>query len=693
MGEWTSDGDEARVRDLERRLAESERRLDESQALARIGSWEWDLSKLESTWSRELLRMFGREAAGAPPGLEDLVALVYADDREEFAAFVARARATPGPFTQRYRILDADGQIHYLYAKGRTISDESGKPVRAYGTTQDITELTRTENDLRLRVAQQAGIAALGRSALTAEDPQALMDEAVEMVSRVLGVELVELLELDKAKGTFKVRAAWGSMGRGLSEEVPDEGSQMREAMQAGVTIVGDYGSDDRFTSVEFLRRHGCRSGITAGIHGADHAYGVIGAHSTEPRRFSREDAHFVQAVGNVIGAAVEREQSEVIKAQLAQSQRLESLGQLAGGIAHDFNNLLLVILSHTELLIASEEREGSVEGLKEIERAAESAADLTKRLLLFSRRERAERSGVDVGEAVRATQAMLRRTIGEHIELQLDAEPDLPTVNLAAGELDQVLVNLVVNARDALPNGGSVAVAVKLLSAEEVANESIHGLEVGPKYVCLSVADGGEGMSEEEVVQAFDPFFTTKPRGQGTGLGLATVYGIVGQAGGTVEIDSAPGRGTTVSVYLPATGTAKPPSRMAQVPAGTQRAGRTVLVVDNERAVRVIVAHMLEKHDYRVCKAADAAAAERILDDEGAKVDLLLTDVLMPGVSGRELVERIRARRPGLAAIYMSGYSGDAASPLGPWNDGVSVLEKPFTSAQLIQAVDEALA
>jgi CheY-like chemotaxis protein len=199
--------------------------------------------------------------------------------------------------------------------------------------------------------------------------------------------------------------------------------------------------------------------------------------------------------------------------------------------------------------------------------------------------------------------------------------------------------------------------------------------------------------MSEEAVTQAFDPFFTTKPRGQGTGLGLAMVYGIVGQAGGTVEIDSEPGKGTAVSVYLPAAGTAKPPDRMAQRgTAGTRRAGRTVLVVDNERAVRVIVGHMLEKHDYQVCNAADAAAAERILDDEDAKVDLILTDVLMPGVSGRELVERVRVRRPGLAAIYMSGYSGDAASPLGPWNDGVPVLEKPFTSAQLIQAVDGAL-
>jgi signal transduction histidine kinase/CheY-like chemotaxis protein len=474
---------------------------------------------------------------------------------------------------------------------------------------------------------------------------------------------------------------------------VPDRGFQLRNAVKDGVTIVGDYASDDRFTAVEFLRRHGCRSGITAGIQGADRAYGVIGAHSTEPRRFSRDDANFVQAVGNVIGAAVEREQSETIKAQLVQAQRLESLGQLAGGIAHDFNNLLLVILSYTELLMAGEEREASLDGLREIERAAESAADLTKRLLLFSRRERAERSGVDVGEAVRTTQAMLRRTIGEHIELQLDAEPGLPTVNLAAGELDQILINLVVNARDALPGGGSVAVAVKLLAVEEAAMESIHGLEAGHEYVCLSVADGGEGMSEEEVVQAFDPFFTTKPRGQGTGLGLATVYGIVGQAGGTVEIDSEPGKGTTVSVYLPVTGTAKPPERMAQSAAGARRAGRTVLVVDNEKAVRTIVGHMLEKHDYQVFKAANAAAAEGILEDEDAKVDLLLTDVLMPGVSGRELVEQVRVRRPGLAAIYMSGYSGDAASPLGPWNDGVAVLEKPFTSAQLIQAVDEALA
>lgn len=693
MGDSARDVVSDRSEELERLLQESRRRLEESQQLATIGSWEWELDEMSSNWSRELLRIFGRDPEGPQPSIDELVAAVHPEDRGEFERFVARVRTKPGRFDYSYRIVDAAGETRYLQARGRTVTDDAGKPIRTFGTTQDITELKLTEQNLRQRIEQQAGVALLGRYALSATDLPALMDEAVRMVSSVLSVDLVEVLELDEREETFRIKAGFGWEPGTIGQTTPANCTQMVHALREGVALVSDYNSEDRFAPVELLSRHGARSGIAAAIEGGDRTYGTIGAHSTEVRRFSIDDAHFLEAVGNVLGAAIERQRSEKIKAQLEQAQRLESVGQLAGGVAHDFNNLLLVILSYAECLIADGAEEPALTSLKEIERAASSAADLTRQLLLFSRGGRPEAGGVDLVDAVRETEALLRRTIGEHIELAVEATAGPAPVNLSPGQIDQILVNLAVNARDALPQGGRIAVTVRAVDPRAAGSAPPSDLQAGKAYFALTVADDGEGMSAEVAAQAFDPFFTTKPRGQGTGLGLATVYGIVSQAGGLVEIESEPARGTKVHVYLPAGEEIDDAGAQSGPSAGASGEGRTVLVVDNERAVRTIVCHMLERNGYRTRAAASAASAEEIIGHGAEDVDLLLTDVLMPGVSGRELVERIHARMPGLRAVYMSGYSGDSSSPLGPREDGATVLEKPFTAAQLIRAVGEALA
>jgi CheY-like chemotaxis protein/two-component sensor histidine kinase len=376
-------------------------------------------------------------------------------------------------------------------------------------------------------------------------------------------------------------------------------------------------------------------------------------------------------------------------QAQLERARRLEAVGQLAGGVAHDFNNLLSVILNYAEYMIAVSEDPEILKGLREIEKAAGSAADLTRQLLLFSRRDALERGPVDLAAAIQDTKAMLRRTIGEHIQLVVDAPPGLQTVGLGVGQAQQVLVNLAVNARDALPEGGTIEVKVRELDAVE--SSAVPGLAAGP-HLSLVVADNGIGMSKEVAGHAFDPFFTTKPRGQGTGLGLATVYGIVNQAGGQVAIKSEPQRGTTVSVYVPVDSRARPRPTLEPAPPASADE-RTVLVVENEQAVQTIVCSMLERHGYKTRTADSGAEAVGVIEAGEVNVDLLLTDVLMPGMSGRELVKRLRARNPNLRAIYMSGYAGDATSPLGgPWDDGVTVLQKPFTEAQLLHAVGDQL-
>lgn len=692
MGAGDREAAEERCRELERRLEQSERRLAESQRLARVGSWEWELTQMRSTWSKELLRIFNRDPEGPQPEIDELIAAVHPDDREGFEGLVEMVRSRPGPFQYSYRIVGPDGEPRHLQARGDVIGDASGKPVLAFGTTQDITELKRSERDLELRVKQQACVAALGRYALSAPDLQAAIDEAVRMVASVLGVELVEVLELDEREQVFQIKAGVGWEPGTVGQRVPSNCAQMTHAIEEGVALVADYESEPRFTPHELLRRHGARSGIAAVIEGSDQVYGTIGAHSTEVRYFSPDDAHFLQAVGNVLGAAIDRDHAEQVEAELEQAKRLEAVGQLAAGVAHDFNNLLQVILSYTEYLAAEEFEDSWKSSVHEIERAARTAAGVTRQLLQFSRRGPSGPRGVDPVAAVRDIESLLQRTIGNHVELTVDAPPALPAVALGPGQIDQILVNLVVNARDALSEGGSVTVSLREHQPGGSTGTGPSGEGGDARFVLLTVADDGDGMSGEVIARAFDPFFTTKPRGQGTGLGLATVYGIVAQAGGSVEIESEPGRGTAVHVFLPVGGDAAalaPPPEAREPKRGE---GQTVLVVDNDEAVRTLICHMLKKHGYQALEAANGERAEEILVDGAAEVDVLVTDMLMPGLSGGELAERVCARDPRLRVVYMSGYSSDGTAALISSDDGGVILEKPFSPAQLARAVGDLL-
>ncbi|HEX9967271.1 MAG TPA: ATP-binding protein [Solirubrobacterales bacterium] len=364
-------------------------------------------------------------------------------------------------------------------------------------------------------------------------------------------------------------------------------------------------------------------------------------------------------------------------EAQFAQAQRLEAIGELAAGVAHDFNNLLSVILNNAECLRA-ELRDAETSGrVAEIERAALTAADLTRQLLLFSRRDPSQLRVVDLASVVRKAEPLLRRTIGDHAALSVEAPAGLPSVRLGAGQAEQILVNLVVNARDALAGRGTISVTVARSPVVPI--------------LLLRVADDGVGMGEEVAEQVFDPFFTTKPRGQGTGLGLAAVYGIVGRAGGHVEVESEPGRGTEVTVYLPVAEEEGDEEEAAPTRSGPAAAGKTILVVDNEEAVRRIVAHMLTKRGYRVRSASSAAEAESVLADPASEVDLLLTDVLMPEASGHELAAHLREQGVELPIVYMSGFGHDSMSP-DLSEEPATVLQKPFRAEELLRAVGEAL-
>lgn len=383
----------------------------------------------------------------------------------------------------------------------------------------------------------------------------------------------------------------------------------------------------------------------------------------------------------------------EETRAQLQQAQKMEALGRLAGGVAHDFNNLLGVILGYSDLLGATvaEHSEGS-EQLGEIRKAVLRASDLTRQLLAFSRRQVLTVRVVALVALLEDSRRMLERLLPESIELRLDAVPELWPVRADATQLVQVLVNLAVNSRDAMPLGGRLGIEARNITIDDF-QAAEHGLAAAD-YVRLQVHDTGTGMTGDVLAHAFEPFFTTKATGGGTGLGLATVYGIVQQMGGRAEIDSQPDRGTTVTIYLPRSldrpsgETAIPPALLGQ------RAEANILVVEDLAPLRKLVERMLLQIGYRVFSAGSAQEAMAVIEAAGVEIDLLLSDIVMPGMDGRDFARLLKAARPKLRVVLMTGYS-DLFADLSDFSElgADAVIQKPFSRAQIERTLAEVLA
>jgi CheY-like chemotaxis protein len=370
----------------------------------------------------------------------------------------------------------------------------------------------------------------------------------------------------------------------------------------------------------------------------------------------------------------------------------MEAVGRLAGGIAHDFNNLLTVIIGYSDLLFAQAVPGTTLHGdLGEIRQAAASAGGLTRQLLAFSRKQVLQPQILDLNAVVVRMNAMLRRLIGEDVELGTRLGTPLDRVRADPGQIEQIIMNLVLNARDAMRHGGKLTI--------ETANAELdtgwvaqHGEAAEGRYVMLAISDTGVGMDPTVQAHLFEPFFTTKERGHGTGLGLATVYGIVKQSGGSIFVYSEPGRGTVFKIFLPRTeqlaDSSAAPGPAPQALAGTE----TILLVEDQSDVRAVTRNTLARHGYNVLEAESGAAALSILENQHCEVQLLLTDVVMPGMSGRELAEQLVARRPGLRVLYTSGYTDDTIVHHGVLEPGVAFIQKPFAPNVLLQAIRKIL-
>ncbi len=434
-------------------------------------------------------------------------------------------------------------------------------------------------------------------------------------------------------------------------------------------------------------------------------AAGALDRHVIDERRYRRRDGSVMWARVNIsvhrdaegqpkhfISLIEDITDRRKLEAQFRQANKMDAVGQLASGVAHDFNNLLTVILGFSQFVAADPAlADQHRKDLDEVMKAARRASGLTMQLLAFSRQQVMNTTALDVNGLITDMTGMLGRLIGEHIEVALALAPDLPLVLADRGQMEQVVMNLVVNARDAMPGGGRVTFATKEV---ELGISGFNEETVLPgRYVMLAVSDTGSGMSQETQRRLFEPFFTTKKSGEGTGLGLSTVYGIVKQSKGHIRVHSEPGRGSSFEVYLPRSegGVSSKDSR-AVVAVPVKRPSETVLLVEDEAGVRQLSKRILDNAGYRVLEAVDGADAEGVFAQHADSIDLVVTDVIMPRCGGPELASRLRVRAPALRVLYISGYSAQSAARKGEFGSAFPFVQKPFTTAEFLHQVREAL-
>ena len=429
----------------------------------------------------------------------------------------------------------------------------------------------------------------------------------------------------------------------------------------------------------------------------------VVGLLSVQGDALTESEVPAIGAFANQMGAAIAKTilmqdlqnslvELERTQAQLVQAQKMQAIGQLAGGVAHDFNNILTTVTGYSAFVMSQLSGDSPLRAdVREIQLAAERAASLTQQLLAFSRKQVLRPQVIDLNAVSANMEQMLRRLIGENISLRFRLEPTLGRVQADAGQIEQVIMNLVVNARDAMPNGGKLIVeTANVMPGQDRVHR--HFAVPAGRYVTLAVSDTGTGMTKEVMQHIFEPFFTTKEQGQGTGLGLATVFGIIAQSGGHILPTSEPERGTTFTVFLPRVQeqveTLQPVENASPAPGGTE----IILLVEDEDVVRRLARRALQRSGYTVLEASSPEIALQISRQHEQHIDLLMTDVVMPGMGGEALAERVTASRPAIKVLYMSGYSDSEIVQRGVLRDQVCFCQKPFTPAELALKVREAL-
>jgi PAS domain S-box-containing protein len=581
---------------------------------------------------------------------------------------------------------------------------EGGIP-RILALVENVTERKQAREallTLNARYArQEAALSQLTRrSAMLSGGVGPLLREVTEVMARTLVVERVGIWRYNATRTALVCLDLFElSAGRHQSgAELQAAGYPMyfRALDEAEFIAAHDARRDPRTAefTVSYLEPNGVTSMLDTPLHLRGSVAGALCCeHVGSARRWTPDEQSFAVAVTHLVSVLLAHEESQILGEQLRQSQKMEAIGQLAGGVAHDFNNILTTIMMQADLAgLADSVPAETRELIQEIKVAAERAASLTGQLLAFSRRQVMQPRAVDLNRVVSNLGKMVQRIVGEDVGLRLQSSPRPVTARVDQGMIDQVLLNLVVNSRDAMPGGGRLVIETGERELSEAEAQGIPEASSG-RYVWIRVTDTGCGIAEEQLSRIFEPFFTTKEPGKGTGLGLATVFGIVKQHGGFVEVRSKVGLGTAVEIDLPAVESGDRDEPAESIPQRAEGGSETILVVEDEPAVRRLTRIVLEGRGYRVIEAANGVEALRVWKERGSEVELLLTDMVMPeGVGGRELAEKLQAECPALRVIFTSGYSAEIAGRELSLGDGQNFLQKPFSPQRLLDAVRRSL-
>ncbi|MBD3257796.1 PAS domain S-box protein, partial [candidate division GN15 bacterium] len=630
--------------EAEQALRVSEERLRLALDAAEMGMWVWDVPVNDVEWSDGVARIFGIEPGEFEKTYESFLKRVHEGDQERVDTRV-RTVLEDREFTEyqeEFRIAWPDGTVRWIELRGRIDRDQAGAPTTFAGIVLDTTERNKAAEALRESEERYRTYVDVAPIAIILLSKDGHILDANSAATRMFGYTIEEL----HAHTVFEL-------------DVSESSAPAAEAF-AMLQEKGELRSE---------RRIQCK----------DNDYRVVDLNAV------------LLGNGQVLGCAIDITERRVLEDQLRKAQKMEAVGQLAGGVAHDFNNILQAISGYTDLLL-SDAPEGSSnrEMLSEIANASQRAGRLVSQLLAFSRRQVMRPETLDLNEVIAALTGMLSRIIPESIKVDFVPGHALGWVQADRGMIEQLVTNLCVNARDAMPEGGKLTIETEMVYVDGDYKKAHAWARVG-RYVLLSVTDTGKGMDKATLDHIFEPFFTTKAVGKGTGLGLATVYGIVKQHDGIINAYSEPGQGTTFKVYLPL-------SERSAIDVGTKVEGRavggteTILLAEDDEAVRGLAERVLTRAGYTVLTAEDGKRALEVFQAHKDTVDALLVDVVMPGLSGRGVLEEIRKTKPDIPVVFASGYSENVVHTNFVVKAGIRLVQKPFSHDALLRAIRGAI-
>jgi len=644
-----------------------------------VGTWDWNISDDQFIADTHFAQLHGVDpllASQLP--ISEYLQGVHPEDRAMVTRGIKHAITHGTEYAEEYRLLQPDGQVRWVFARGRCYKDHHGRPIRFLGAALDLTERKQTEQALRQSQTEL----------------QLIINAMPILISYVDSEERFRLN--NAAYLDWYGRTPQELYGRTIREVIGDEAYALR-AKHIAKALNGKTcrfsiktrhrDGSSRHALMNYLPRHG--------PDGAVNGFYIFVIDETERKK--TEDALLnlnetleerVAARTQQLAEANQRLQNEMIERERAEdalrhAQKMEAVGQLTGGIAHDFNNMLTGIIGSLDLMqrYIAEGRAAEIGRFTEAAvSSANRAAALTHRLLAFSRRQSLDRKPLNANDLIHSLEDLLSRTKGDHIELRLRLVDNVWPVSTDVSQLENALLNLVINARDAMPDGGELLIETANVYLDDSDIITLEPVKAGD-YLMIAVSDNGTGMTPSILAKAFDPFFTTKPIGQGTGLGLSMIYGFAQQSGGHVHLDSVPDQGTCVRLYLPRLRVTEPENTLlpftGEAPAAI--AGETVVLVEDDPAVRMLVLNLLRELGYHAHEAENAKAALPLLESD-LRVDLLVTDVGLPGMNGRQLAEIARQHRPNLKVLFMTGYAEKAAERQGFLEQGMDMVAKPFS-------------